>query len=124
MIPRLTQADRDVIERCGLSSLLGMPWYIINWGLLTALAESWHSDTNTFNLAISEVIVTPEDCYRILQIPVIGELLPYEQMEEDGIEALCRIFHDDHICGYEIPWQEFIDFDYAPLPSVLASFVG
>ncbi|XP_059077961.1 uncharacterized protein LOC131035111 [Cryptomeria japonica] len=40
--------------------------------------------------------VTPEDCYRILRIPVIGALLPYEKTEEDGTKALRRIFHDDH----------------------------
>lgn len=28
------------------------------------------------------------------------------------------------ICGYEILWQEFIDLDYAPLPLVLAGFIG
>lgn len=104
MIPRLTLLDRDIIERCGLSSLLDMPWYIINQGLLIALAARWHSDTNTFHLATGEITITPEDCYRILQIPVIGALLPYGKIEEDGIEDLHLIFHDDQIRGYEIPW--------------------
>lgn len=69
-----------------------MPQYIINQGLLTALAERWHSDKNTFHLAMSEITVTPKDCYHILQIPIIGALLPYEKTEEGGTEALCRIF--------------------------------
>lgn len=76
---------------CGLSSLLEMHRYIINQGLLIGLAERWHSDTNTFHLVTSEIIVTPEDCYWILQIPVVGALLPYEKTEEGWIEALRRI---------------------------------
>ncbi|XP_059064672.1 replication protein A 70 kDa DNA-binding subunit E-like [Cryptomeria japonica] len=43
--------------------------------------------------------VTPEDYYRILRIPVVGVLLPYEQSEEGGTEALRRIFHDETICA-------------------------
>lgn len=91
LIPWLTHADRDIIERCGLSSLLEMPRFIVNRGLLTTLAEMWHSDTNTFHLATGEITVTLEDCYQILWIPVVGALLPYEQTEEGGTEALRRI---------------------------------
>lgn len=72
------QADLDVIERCGLSSLLDMPWFTVNRGLLTALAERWHSDTNTFHFATGEMTVTLEDCYRILRIPIASAILPYE----------------------------------------------
>ncbi|XP_059074222.1 protein MAIN-LIKE 2-like isoform X1 [Cryptomeria japonica] len=101
-----------------------MPRFTVNRGLLTTLAKRWHSDTNTFHFATGEMTVTPEDCYRILRIPVVSALLPYEQSEEGGTEALRRIFHDETVCGYEIPWQEFLDLDYAPLPSVLAGFIG
>lgn len=66
LIMSLSQANRDVIEKCDLSSSLHMARYIINKGLLTALVERWHSDTNTFHLATGNIIVTPKDCYRIL----------------------------------------------------------
>ncbi|XP_059065566.1 protein MAIN-LIKE 1-like [Cryptomeria japonica] len=101
-----------------------MPRFTVNQGLLIALAERWHSDTNTFHFATGEMTVTLEDCYRILHILVVGALLPYEQSEEGGTEALRCIFQDDTVCSYEIPWQEFLDLDYAPLPSVLAGFIG
>lgn len=104
LIPRLTQADLDIIERCGLTSLLDMPRFTVNRGLLTTFTERWHSDTNTFHFAMGEMTVTLEDCYRILCILVVGSLLPYEQLEEGGTEALHRIFHDETVCGYEIPW--------------------
>lgn len=124
LIPRLSQVDRDVIERCGLSSLLDMPWYIINQGLLINLAERWHSDTNTFHLATGKIKITPKDYYRITWIPIVGALLSYEQTEEGGTKALHRIFHNDQMSGYEIPWQDFLHFGYASLPSVLAGFIG
>lgn len=92
LIPQLAHADLDIIERCGLTSLLDMPRFSVNRGLLTALAERWHNDTNTFHFATSEMTVTPEDCYRILCIPVVGSLLPYEQSEKGGTEELCHIF--------------------------------
>lgn len=88
LIPRLTQAERDIIERCGLSSLLDMPRYTINRGSLTSLADRWHNDTNTFYLAIGEMMVTPEDCYSILWIPMVEDFLPYEQTGEGGTKAL------------------------------------
>lgn len=107
-----------------MTSLLEMHRFIVNWGLLIALVERWHSDMNTFHLATGEMTMTLEDCYRILRIPIVGALLPYEQTEEGGTEAPHRIFQDDTIYGYEIPWQEFLDLDYAPLPLVLAGFIG
>jgi hypothetical protein len=36
---------------------------------------------------------------------------------------LRRIFHDNQIARYFISWAEMID-RYAPLPSILASFIG
>lgn len=100
----MARADLDVIERYGLSSLLDMPQFIVNRGLLTVLTERWHGDMNTFHFATGEMTVTLEDCYRILRIPVAGALLSYEQTEEGGTKALRRIFHDETVCGYEIPW--------------------
>lgn len=97
LIPRLSQVDLDIIERCRLISLLDMPRFTVNRGLLTALVERWHSDTNTFHFDTGEMTVTPEDCYRILRIPVVGALLPYEQSEECGTEALRHIFQDDSL---------------------------
>lgn len=78
-----------------------MPRYTINQGLLTTLVERWHGDTNTFHLVTGEMTVTPEDYYRI---PMVGDFLPYEKTEEGGMEALRRVFQDDHIIGYEISW--------------------
>lgn len=88
--------------------MIDMPQYRINTRLVTALAERWHSDHNTFHLATSEMTVTQEDVYHILGIPVVGELVVYDHTKQGGTDALRRIFHDYEISGYEIPWWEMV----------------
>lgn len=53
-----------------------VPEFWANMGLLTTLAERWHSETCTFHLLMGEMTVTLEDVYRI---PFDGELVPYDQ---------------------------------------------
>ncbi|XP_059076399.1 L-type lectin-domain containing receptor kinase IX.1-like [Cryptomeria japonica] len=115
LIPHLTQAERDHISRCGLSSLLDMPQPLINQGLLIALAKRWHSEHNTFHLPTEEMTMTPEDVYQILQIPVMGDLVYYDLSERGGTEALCRVFEDDKIGGYDIAWQEMLELGFPRL---------
>lgn len=123
MIPQLLQSDRDVIEACGLRSLLDMPEVRLNRALLTALAERWHSDTNTFHLPNGGITVIPEDIYCILRIPVMREIVVFDSREVGGTDALRRIFRDDQIAGYFIPWGEMTN-TYPPLPSILVGFIG
>lgn len=100
-----------------------MPQIRINRGLLIALAKRWHNEHNTFHFPTIKITVTPKDVYRILHILVVGELVLYDSQEQGETDALWRIFKDDHICGYEIPWRDMVDV-YATLPSVLARFIG
>lgn len=46
----LDDADMAHIERLGLTSLCRIPALLVNHGLLTALVERFHSETNTFHL--------------------------------------------------------------------------
>lgn len=124
LIPHLSQAERDHIDRCGLTSLLDMSRHLINHGLLTALAEHWHSKHNTFHLSTDEMTITPEDVYRILCIPVMGELVYYDLSEQGGTDALHKVFDDDEVGGYYIAWQKMLDIGYTTLPIVLVGFVG
>lgn len=43
----------------------------------------------------------------------MGELVYYDLNEQGGIDALCRVFEDDEIGGYEIAWQEMLELGYA-----------
>ncbi|XP_059064143.1 uncharacterized protein LOC131056284 [Cryptomeria japonica] len=55
---------------------------------LTALVERFHNAHNTFHLPTGELIVTPKDVYRILQIPITEELVQYYRHEAGGTTAL------------------------------------
>lgn len=76
----------------GLRHVLYVPEFRANMDLLTALAERWHSETCTFHLPMGEMTVTLEDVYRILHIPIDGELIPYDR--DGDREALRRVFQD------------------------------
>lgn len=103
--------------------MLDMPQIRLNRGLLTALAERWHSDHNTFHLHTGEMTVMLEDVWHILLIPFVGEIVVHDLEEQGGIESIWRVFQDPHIVGVWIPWVEMYH-SYAPLPSVLAGFIG
>ncbi|GLJ23507.1 hypothetical protein SUGI_0445390 [Cryptomeria japonica] len=76
----------------GLRHVLYVLEFWVNMGLLTALAKRWHSETCTFHLSMGEMTVTLEDVYRILRIPINGELIPYDR--DGDREALRRVFQD------------------------------
>ncbi|GLJ16332.1 hypothetical protein SUGI_0276050 [Cryptomeria japonica] len=77
--PELSLEERAAIEEMGLRHVLYVPEFRANMGLLTTLAERWHSETCTFHLLMGEMTVTLEDVYRIMRIPIDGELIPYDR---------------------------------------------
>lgn len=90
--------------------------------LLIVLVERWHSNHNTFHLPTGEITVTPKDVYRILWIPISGDLVQYDVEEKGGTMALREVFANPKLIGYSVAWQ---DMDkYAPLPSVVAGLIG
>lgn len=100
-----------------------MPDIRINRGLLTTFVERWHSDHNSFHLPTDEISVTLEDVYRILCIPIIGELVQYDHHEMGRTTILRTIFGDESIDGPKIRWEDMLMY-YDNLPSILASLVG
>lgn len=64
-----------------------------------ALAKRWHSDHNTFHLAMEEMTVTAKDVFHILRIPMMGEIVVYDKIEQGGTTALQRLCRDDHVAG-------------------------
>lgn len=76
----------------GLRHVLYVPEFWANMGLLTALAKRWHSETCTFHFLMGEMIVTLEDVYRILHIPIDGDLILYDH--DGDREALRWVFQD------------------------------
>ena len=99
---------------------------LVNHKLLIALVEHFHLEMNIFHLPQGEMIVTPEDIYRILHIPFHGLRVVYDTVPRVGIEALCSIFHQGLIMGWAITWDKLFH-TYDPthkLASVLAIFIS
>lgn len=100
----LTDDDMVFIVACGLSHILFMPSYWKNKALLSALAERWHSDHNTFHFPNGEIIVTPEDVYKILWILITGEIVQYDVEEQCRTTALREVFAVPQLSGYSVAW--------------------
>lgn len=69
----LDDPGKDDLASMGFGFLLDMPHIQANHGLLTALAERWHSEHDTFHLPTGEATITLEDVYQILQVPSHGD---------------------------------------------------
>ncbi|KAH9325405.1 hypothetical protein KI387_005583, partial [Taxus chinensis] len=65
------------LEAVGLGSVTRMPSIVLDHGLLTALAERWHSKSQCFRLPTREMTVTIEDVWWILCVPMMGTLIEY-----------------------------------------------
>ena len=103
----MIEGEREVLDRLGLYHITFMPEIRSNSGLLTALAERWHSETSSFHLPTREAIVTLEDVWKILGISIAGELVVYDPT------ARRTALHWMFSCGdeglgiqdYEIGWR-------------------
>ena len=59
----MIEGEREVLASLGLYHITFMPEIRSNSGLLTTLAERWHSETSSFHLPTGEAIVTLEDVW-------------------------------------------------------------
>ena len=106
----MTEGEREVLASLGLYHITFMPEIRSNSGLLTALAERWHSEMSSFHLPTTEATMTLEDVWHILRILIIGELVVYDPAA--GHTALHQMFG----CGdeglgiqdYEIGWERLV----------------
>ncbi|GLJ53770.1 hypothetical protein SUGI_1147540 [Cryptomeria japonica] len=115
---RLTEAEIDCIAMTRLYEVMHMPVIRMNYGLITTLVEQWHSEMCTFHLAQGEMTVTLEDVWRILRIPIRGELVTYDRSW--GTLAVQRIFDEDvFIDDGSIAWDEIAAL-YESLLAVLS----
>lgn len=105
LVHSLSDADRAHIDLCSFGHLLHMLDIHVNHGVLTALAERFHSKHNTFHLLVGEMTITPKDVYQILRITFAGNKVNYDSAQWLGILALRWIFHDETILEWAITWD-------------------
>lgn len=62
--------------------------------MMIALVERWHSKTSLFHLPIGEATITLEDVWRILSLPIHGELVTYHV--RCGTHTMQRVLGASH----------------------------
>ncbi|XP_059078080.1 serine/threonine-protein phosphatase 7 long form homolog [Cryptomeria japonica] len=92
--------------------------------MITTLVERWHSKTCSFHLPNAEALITLEDAWCILHIPIHGARVIYDY--KVGIVSMCELREcteeELQIRGqYEIPWEAM---DYDDLTIVLCSVLA
>lgn len=73
----------DCVVVTDLYDMMHLHVICTNHGLLTTLAKRWHSETFFFHLSMGEMSIMLEDVWRILHIPIIGELVMYDTQMAD-----------------------------------------
>lgn len=73
--------------------------------MLTTLVERFHSEHNTFQLAVVEMTITPKYVYRILRIPYAGDKVNYDLGHLPGLQAMRHVFRDPDILTCSISWD-------------------
>ncbi|KOM47323.1 hypothetical protein LR48_Vigan07g102700 [Vigna angularis] len=66
------EAIEPYISMSGLGSLVNLSYEYANHGLIVALSERWHHETNIFHLPIGEMSVTLDDVLNLLHLPIMG----------------------------------------------------
>lgn len=98
----LSDIDQDQLRDMGL-------WYITyetpihtHLGMLSALAERWHSEMSSFHLPTGEAIVTLEDIWNILRLLIHGWWVIFDMDEECNACHRVLTIEDVIICEGQI----------------------
>lgn len=71
------ELERDVLDAMGLWYICYMLTIRFHRTMMTALMKRWHLETLSFHLPIEEATITLENVWRILCVPIHGELVTY-----------------------------------------------
>lgn len=74
----LKPKDRELLHTVGLWFVMNMPTIKLHYAMLMTLMEIWDIDTSTFLLPMGEMIVTLENMYHILHLPIRVEIVRYQ----------------------------------------------
>lgn len=66
------------VNASGSTPLLKSGHSTISFGLITALFEMWHQETNIFHFLVGEITVVLDDVVCLVHIPIRGRLMHYD----------------------------------------------
>jgi len=77
------------VNASGLTRLLKTAYESISHGLVCALTERWHEETNNIHLPIGEMAVTLDDVACLLDILIARRLIEEDDLDHDrGVELM------------------------------------
>lgn len=79
IVSQLPEQVQTIVQNSGLAPLVRASYEQIDRKLLTAFAERWYSDTNTFHLPVGELTVTLDDVSCLLHVPVSGKIIQWKK---------------------------------------------
>jgi len=77
-----------IVTTIGLSSLITCSLNTGDRGLLSALVERWHKETNSFHLSVGEVTITLDDVASLLHQHITGAFLTFDALDVDQVVEL------------------------------------
>lgn len=90
-LPRYVAWFWDAVTETGLEPLTRTNYSIIDHGLMTAFADRWHPETDTFHLPIGEAGITLDDVQCLLHLPITGPFLNHEKLTRyEAVELVHR----------------------------------
>ncbi|XP_047181966.1 protein MAIN-LIKE 1-like, partial [Vigna umbellata] len=91
------EAIEPYIFMSGLGCLVNLSYEYADHGLIVALSERWHLETNTFHLPIGEMSVTLDDVMNLLHLPIMGQFCEVEELEYDEARShIMELLGVDH----------------------------
>ncbi|XP_012838655.1 PREDICTED: serine/threonine-protein phosphatase 7 long form homolog [Erythranthe guttata] len=74
----------EVVQRCGLMSVVQASYNTVDDHLLRAFIERWQPATNTFHLPVGEMTITLDDVSTLVGLPVVGRTVSCERLIRDS----------------------------------------
>ncbi|XP_045791833.1 protein MAIN-LIKE 1-like [Trifolium pratense] len=65
---------------------------VLDYKLLWAFAERWHSETSSFHIPLGELAITLDDVQCLLHIPIEGKFLNHGKMSRDEVAGMVNSF--------------------------------
>ncbi|XP_045791804.1 protein MAIN-LIKE 1-like [Trifolium pratense] len=82
----------DVVEASGLEPLTRTNFSVLDYGLLWAFVERWHTETSSFHIPLGELAITLDDVQCLLHIPIEGKFLNHGKMSRDEAADMVNSF--------------------------------